>query len=257
MNKLSFLMPLTVAGALLAGPLAAQAAVITFDDPVVTAPTAAAGVWYTDRYAPAGFANENFGGENVLKQSISAADGATSRPGAFSGAFYNTQGRKLDAPAATTRLSIDLFIDSSWTDAGRRYAGLWGTAFDGLGTISAYPIVEYGMGVLRVYNTNTGEWINSGVAAPSGDWSTLGIDLVGSDWVYSVGGAVVASLDANGSTAIGNVILQGHNTSAGVSYDIRWDNLSFDTAASVPAPGGLALVALGLLMAGAARRRAP
>ncbi len=246
-----------VAAALLVGAatVGAQAAVVTFDDPVATGATAASGVWYTDRYAPAGFGNATLAGENVLKQSISAADGASSRPGAFSTAFYNTQGRKLDAPAATTSLSIDLFIDSSWTDTSRRYAGLWGTAFNGSGGISAYPIVEYGMGELRVYNTLTGLWISSGVAASSGDWMTLGIDLVGSDWVYSIDGTAVASIGANGSTRIGNVILQGHNTTAGVSYDIHWDNLRFGSAAAVPAPGSLALVGLALLVAGSLRRR--
>lgn len=30
----------------------------------------------------------------------------------------------------------------------------------------------------------------------------------------------------NGSTHLDNVILQGHNTPAGVTYDIYWDNLN-------------------------------
>lgn len=244
--------------ALMAASFAAQATVITFDDPVITASSASPGVWYTDRYAPGGFTNGTLGIENVLKQTISAADGASSRPGPFSSAFYNTQGRKLDAPAATTSLSIDLFLDSSWTDSSRRYAGLWGTAFDGGGGITAYPIVEYGMGELRVYNTLTGAWISSGIAATMGDWMTLEIDLVGSDWVYSINGTAVTTLDAAGSTHIGNVILQGHNTTAGVSYDIHWDNLTFGSGSTaVPTPGALALAGLGLLLVGATRRRQP
>ncbi len=51
--------------------------------------------------------------------------------------------------------------------------------------------------------------------------------------------------------SIGNVILQGHNTTDGVDYDIYWDN--FGTA--VPAPGALALLGCAGLV-GARRRRA-
>lgn len=259
MNHHAFLTPavrILAAASMFAATLSAQATVITFDDPVLTGP-AAPGVWYTDRYAPAGFTNGTLAGEAVLKQTISAADGAASRPSAFSSAFYNTQGRKLDAPAATTSLSIDLWLDSSWTDNTRRYAGLWGTAFNAGGGVSAYPIIEYGMGELRVYNTLTGDWISSGVTPTLGDWVTLQIDLAGSDWVYSINGAQVGSVGANASDRIGNVILQGHNTTAGVSYDIHWDNLRFGSAtAAVPAPGALALAGLGLVLVGALRRRA-
>jgi len=245
-----------LAGAtLLAATLAAQATVVTFDDPVITASSASPGVWYTDRYAPAGFTNGTLGIENVLKQTISAADGATSRPSAFSTAFYNTQGRKLDAPTATTSLSIDLFIDSSWTDNSRRYAGLWGTGFDGGGSVTAYPILEFGEGVLRYWNGAA--YVPTSAPVTLGSWVNLSIELDGGSWIFEVDGTQVGSSLANGSAEIGNVILQGYNTAAGVSYDIHWDNLSFGSATgTVPAPGGLALVGLGLLLAGASRRRA-
>lgn len=70
--------------------------------PVSLSPTAAPGVWYTDRYNPAGFATGLFGGDSVLIHSINAADGSNLRPGSFSGAFYNTQGRGFDYGTATT-----------------------------------------------------------------------------------------------------------------------------------------------------------
>ncbi|MDP3225744.1 MAG: hypothetical protein Q8M96_21630, partial [Rubrivivax sp.] len=196
-----------IAATFMVSGFAAQATTITFDAPVTLGATAAPDTWYTDRYAPAGFATASFGGDNRLKQSISAADGASSRAGAFSGAFYNTQGRKLDAPAATTSLSIDLYLDATWTDTSRRYAGLWGTAFDLGGAVSSYPILEFGEGQLRFWN-GTG-WVSSGVTPTLGDWVTLGIELDSGNWNFEVDGLLVGSSLAGASAYLGNTILQG------------------------------------------------
>lgn len=109
----------------------------TFDSPVLLSNTQAPGTWYTDRYAPSGFASPTvFDGDNRLKHSISASDGANLRPAAFSGPFYNTQGRKFDFGPGTTGLSIDLYVDDTWATTGRRMAGLWGTAFNASNAIS-------------------------------------------------------------------------------------------------------------------------
>lgn len=232
----------------------AHAAVETFDDPITLAASQTAGTWYTDRYAPAGFeSGVFFDGDYRLKHSIGAADGASSRPGSYSSAFYNTQGRKYDLPTSTTYMKIDLYVDASWETSGRRMAGLWGTGVDGFDTISAYPIVEFisdgTTGEFRAYNTTDGTWFSMGL--PTGfaydAWTTLEMSIVGSNWVAKVGDLTM-SQDANGTVAFDNVILQGHNTTDGVNYDIYWDN--FDT---VPAPGALAL--LGLAGMAKSRRR--
>jgi hypothetical protein len=243
----------------------AHALSLTFDTPVTTSPTQAAGVWYTDRYAPAGFTSPVlFAGDNRLQQTISAADSADLRPGGFSDGFYNTQGRKYDLDPGTTSMSIDLYIPTSFTTSGLRGAGFWGTAFDATNVISAYPIIEFtsntdtdGSGArFRGWDVTTGGWINMGLPtgfAPN-QFYTLNIQLIGTDFVYSVGNASLTQ-DAAGSTYIGNTILQGHNTQTGVSYDIYWDNLNTPTAAPVPLPATLPLLLGGIAGLGAMRRR--
>ena len=214
----------------------ASAAIETFDTPVVTSATQAPGVWYTDRYAPAGFSSPvSFGGDNRLQQTISAADGANSRPGSFNSSFYNTQGRKFDLAAGTTSIQIDLYIPGYYQNTVSRMAGFWGTAFDGTGytngDITAYPIIEFTSDGsdprFRGWDNATGLFTDMGL--PTGfaydTWQTLVIDLVGSNFVYTVGDLVL-STSAEGSASIGNTILQGHNTTGGINYTIYWDNLA-------------------------------
>ncbi|MBK9660295.1 MAG: hypothetical protein IPO68_10455 [Chitinophagaceae bacterium] len=103
---------------------------LNFSSPVVLSPTQAPNVWYTDRYAPNGFAISNDLGGSTLKHSINAADGEGLRPGGFNTAFYNTQGRKYDLEANSATLKIKLYVPASWATSNKRMAGLWGTAFD-------------------------------------------------------------------------------------------------------------------------------
>ena len=161
---------------------------------------------------------------------------------AFNIPFYNTQGRKYDLDAATTSMQIDLYVDPRWLLDGsdlRRWAGFWGTAIDATSALSAFPIIEFitesGVGTFRGWDsTGAGSWVNIGL--PTGftpGWQTLLISITGSDFLYTVGDAT-ATVPLLGSVEIDNVILQGHNSATGVSYDIYWDNLI--------APGGVAAV---------------
>jgi hypothetical protein len=139
-------------------------------------------------------------------------------------------------------------------------AGLWGTGFSAGNAISAYPIIEFtsdtGSPRFRSYDVNTGDWMDLGL--PTGfaydAWYTLEIELSGGQVNYAVGD-VSNSVSSPSTAYIGNTILQGHNTTTGVDYNIYWDNLS---VAAVPEPTAAlfgTLMASGLGMTIARRRR--
>lgn len=201
----------------------------TFDSNPAIGAVMAPGVWYTDRYAPAGFASAFFDGDNRLKHSISAADCESCRPMGFNSAFYNTQGRKYDTLGGNA-MSIELYVPAAWATTGKRMAGFWGTGFDASNAVSLYPIIEFtsDTGTPRFRAYNNGVWIDLGL--PTGfmydEWQTLNIQLVGPDVIYTVGD-LTATIPALGTVKIDNVILQGHNSVAGETYDIYWDNFAY------------------------------
>ncbi len=232
----------------------ANAQSMTFDTPVTTGNSQAAGTWYTDRYNPAGFTSPvNFMGDNRLKESISAADSELNRPTPYNTPFYNYQGRKYDLFANTTSVSVDMYVAADWTTTIPRGGSLWGTGVDNLSLTTAYPIIEFasegGTGRFRGWDNGSG-WVDMGL--PTGfaadQFYTMKIDLVGGNFVYSVGDLTMTS-SAFGSTSIANAMLQGHNDLGGETYDIYWDNLQ-----AVPEPSSIAAVGLGVL-AFARRRR--
>ncbi len=247
-----------IAGFSIGAASASTVIIEDFNAPITIGATQAPDTWYTDRYAPAGF--QASGGQ--LVQTISAADSATNRPGAFSSSFYNTQGRKLDMAPGVTEVSIELFVNSQWATTGQRMAGFWGTGTDNANTIMSYPILEFasdGPGA-HFQGWDGAGWVNLGLGGVFAydTMHTLGIRLNGALWDYLLDGNVLGSVNAAGSTQIGNVILQGYNnygpnTTAG-SYDIRWDNLGANGANAVASPGTLAL-ALPILLLSFFRRR--
>lgn len=244
------LVVLATTGAATAGSYGTE----TFDTPVTTGATQAPDTWYTDRYAPESFEIADFGGDSRLKHSIDASDGATSRPGSFSSAFYNTQGRKYDLMGVKS-LSIDLYVDGDWETSGRRMAGIWGTGVDATDTITAYPIIEFASsgtaGYFQYWDGAAFQTLGLPSSFAYDEWYTLQIDLdTDLDLFTFTVGDLTATNSASGTVEFANVILQGHNTTDGVTYDIYWDNLT--TAVPSPSAMGLGLIGgLGLI----ARRR--
>jgi hypothetical protein len=268
------LAPLLLVGA------AAQGAPFTFDAPgdVVLSPTQAPGTWYTDRYAPAGFASGQVapdGRLGTLQQGISASDASGLRPAAFSSAFYNTQGRKYDfvppGPGLTSAF-IDMYVSQSWDSLNQNVAGaegrlgsLWATGFTAADVSSGvFPIIEFNNNAdgmsgnqFRVWDPEAGGsgWQVVGGFAGFDRWYEVGFLLNGSALEYYVNGVLVyTDLTTGSTTQFGNLILQGYN--AGNSYDIYWDNLR-PNGVPTPEPASLAVWSL-LTAAGAAccwRRR--
>ena len=239
----------------MAGAVASTAAAADLDfSSVTTGPTQAPGVWYTDRYAPAGFTGGvTYGGRtDTLEVTIAGSD--FQGPGSF----FNTQGRKLDLAPGTTSQNIDLFIDPSYlgTRSDARLAGFWATGFDTNDTVSAYPIIELARInqalVFRGWDNATGTFTNMGL--PSGfatnTWQTLNISLdTGTDmFTYTVGNLSMTSA-AFGTTELGNVILQGHNYGGGGNTQIHW------SGGAVPEPATWAMMIMGFGGIGSLIRR--
>jgi hypothetical protein len=254
MKTLAYLGALALATTLAAG--SAQATILSFDSAGDTAG------WTTDRYAPATFqSGVTYGGRTgTLVEATAVSDGANNRPAAYSGSFYNTQGKALDLAAGATEMSIDLYIDPLYANSvdGDRLASFWGVATDGDSAISAYPIVAlFNVGgnlAFRGWDSNVpGGYFD--LVTPSGalstGWTTLGISLVGSNVNYSLNNQFAGSVDSGGSLGLKSVILQTYNTTNGVVDTAHWDNLT----ANVPEPATWAMMIMGFGLVGASARR--
>ena len=217
-----------------------------FDDPVILSATQAAGVWYVDRYAPAGFVSPTFfNGDNRLMHSINAAD--------FQGnpSFYATQGRAYDLGSASDYMEIQLYVPADWETANKRMAGFWGVAVDASDVVSGYPIVEFtsdgGNPRFHVWESGTGYWIDLGL--PTGftynSWVTLKIRLLPSgEFLLSAGDLdyVTVTSAPDASVRLKSVILQGYNydpvdPNIGVTYDIYWDDFAWNDTYSTICEG--------------------
>lgn len=202
--------------------------------------------WGKDRCAPAGF--DISGGELVMSvgQSAQAACPA--------GAFYLTQGMKLDLGSANY-LSIEMYVDAdNWLTDGR-FGGIWGVAYNDSDAISFYPILEYavtnGTGGIQGWHNNS---INWEPLTPStlnlNAFNTFAFSIKSGVINYFINGEEVFNSPLSGHSYFGEVILNAKND--GTDYQVRYDNLTYGT---VPEPASLAIMGAGLLLLGARRAR--
>ncbi|VAV88987.1 hypothetical protein MNBD_ALPHA02-927 [hydrothermal vent metagenome] len=206
--------------------------------------------WTTDRFAPNGFNIVN----NELNLVLDSGDYQTS-------GFNNTQGKSLNT-SGSNYLSVDMYIDSGWASLNQRIGGMWGEDVTNLGARTDYwPIIEYhgalGWGIWTTANA----WIyNNAWNVNLDEFNTIAFSLINEEVKFYINSVLVYSAAGyTGATNFGSVILQGINKNAmandtgGVNRTIRFDNLAFN---SVPEPAPLALLGLGLIGLGIARRRA-
>lgn len=215
--------------------------------------------WTTDRYEPDNFSNVGAyqGRNDVLGIGIDSTDGLVSRPGGYQSTFYNTQGRQHTAVGGIgSTLSADLYIPAAWGNAGHgnRRTDMWAVMTDG-SSVSDYPIIgftNYG-GAARFRIWDDAAWVDLANTIAYDDWTGFAIEFTGTSYEYSINDALVyTDMTINGSTGFSDVIMQAYNFCGDTSlkgaicsnYTAHWSNTP---STSVPEPGTLALLSMGIL----------
>jgi hypothetical protein len=246
--------------------------------------------WYPDRYRPAGFANVGtlFGRNNVLAITIDDADSAASRPPAYNGAFYNTQGRKIDIDTAPPVTWIgSLYIPSAWATTNpadptlTRRSDLWATLSDATDTPTWFPIIGFtngngtgfngGTPRYRVWDNVGGVWIDLALPVAYDTWTNFSVTFTGTTLEYRIGTTLVhTDTDATVATltVASDVMFQAYNF--GYDYVANWSYAGYGqltraqlfaefeplvAAPSVPVPVGPLAPALSALAIGLAALR--
>lgn len=217
--------------------------------------------WFTDRYAPAAFANVGSyqGLNNVIGISIDeGADGQNSRAPVYNSAFYNTQGDgTVISGGVGDGVSAMLYVPESWSDPtlGSVRTDEWLQTDDNTGTPSYYAIfgfTNYGGHVsFRGYDAETGVWTYFNNPVNYNAWNELSIVYVPGAIDYYVNGQLAGEMaDAPMDDHIAQYSLEAYNYSSNQAgsvennYTAYWANVQ--DAGDAPEPAAWMLMAAGL-----------
>ncbi|MDX2167422.1 MAG: hypothetical protein SF182_10175 [Deltaproteobacteria bacterium] len=229
--------------------------------PTGASPSASA--WFPDRYPPAAFENAGtlYGRTDVLRLGLAAADGQATRAPIYGGAFYNTQGRKIQVGGVSAPVSWigSLYVPASWAAPSpsdgslTRRSDMWATLWPASGGDSCpgagcdvFPIVGFSNAAVpdqnnnpggtpryRVFDGGNGGWINLATAVNYDAWTEFCVTFTGTAIEYRVNGglvysAVAAAAQADNSfgpvTQLADVSVQAYNY--GYAYDAHWSRLA-------------------------------
>jgi len=194
--------------------------------------------WSTDRSAPGSFSIV----DNELQMEVTG-------PYSSVGAFYDTQGMQMDI-GQSNYLSVDMYIDSSWTNI-ERYAGLWAVGRDSDGNISSYPILEYQGGSGVVPWDSQGFWAAASNLFVLDGFNRFEFLISAAGIEYFLNSTLIYLDTVSDTDYFSQVILNGHYD--GSDFTVRYDNLTYGV---VPEPSTYLLMGIGLGSLALYRRRA-
>ena len=258
----------------LAGLMAGNAWAGLFDTSYPTGTTA--GTWQKDRYTPATFANGGAlaGRADVLDLGLAAADSQASRPGAYSSAFYNTQGRGLQQHLPGYAVVYgSLYVPVAWATSDgpphNRRTDLWGEASPATGGDNCagsgcnfFPYIGFsngsptaptttgGTGRFRIWDGTVGT-VDLATPVPYDQWSDVCIAFSGTDLKSYINGALVytqSDMEHNDLATLGptthfsRVLVQAYNF--GADYTAQWSGLGAGQLTSVSTQSGSGQTAL-------------
>jgi hypothetical protein len=234
--KLSLVLLLAVTGISGAAPLfsshsvSALAPHITYTDVALTQPELDNN-WVTDRTTPSGgYDSVTFDGQTSAELRVDNTNASTAS------GFYRTEGIQRSIPGSDA-IKANLYVDGAWQGKSVR-AGLWGVAHNSVGTVSAYPIIEFTTAGdsshvgWRVWDDVNGNWTNLSNPYSWNSWNTLEIVHNNGSGKFNVyiNGQIVATNAGSDSTSLNAVILNGYNYATGDNadnYAAHWSNLGY------------------------------
>jgi len=185
--------------------------------------------WVVDRSAPAGFEIIN----NELVMSVSGPS--------FQDDFKNTHGMKLNI-GQSTYLSIDMFIDSAWTN-NERYGGMWAQLIDSIGDLSGWPLIEF-KGTEGVKTWDNFGWQTTGTNINYDEFNNFKLQITGNGVEYYLNNTLLYTDSVTDAKYFSNVLLNAKYE--GNDFTVKYDNLVYGTV-DVPEPSTLAIFALGII----------